>query len=282
MKFTRYGDAESFAADTLDVLYENEEQNTLPIGFANSGAGYRPKWLLASVRGDSGVRLVAACTPPFNIILYETGNRPDSAALKLLSDELKSMGFSPSGVLAEQGLARRFAEVFAGDGGYRPHMTDIVMRLDAVSDVTTAPGFLRPLREGDLFFAPYWASAFGNECRVETHDIQTNAERLAARVGKDSYYIWEDGHPVAQAVHSKSTANGACISLVYTPPHYRGKGYATSAVAALSKILLERGFKFCSLYADAQNPISCGIYRKIGYRDVCVCEDIKFIERGDV
>jgi len=86
-----------------------------------------------------------------------------------------------------------------------------------------------------------------------------------------------DGHPVSQAVHARSTRNGAVINGVYTPPNYRRKGYATSVVTELTRILLERGNKFCSLFADAENPVSCGIYRKIGYYDLCVFDDIKFI-----
>jgi len=78
------------------------------------------------------------------------------------------------------------------------------------------------------------------------------------------------------AVSGRNTQNGAVVTNVYTPPHYRGKGYATSVVAQLSKDLLERGNKFCCLFADALNPISCGVYRKIGYKDVCVYDEIKF------
>jgi predicted GNAT family acetyltransferase len=63
---------------------------------------------------------------------------------------------------------------------------------------------------------------------------------------------------------------------VYTPPHYRNRGYAAACVAALSKRLLDSGRKFCALFADAENPISNGIYRKIGYRDVYIYDKLHF------
>lgn len=276
MKFERYTDTDSFAMDALEVLLENEVQNNLPISFISNKTDAVKKWLLATVKDDKGgVVLTAACTPPFDIVLYETRNRQNDDAVRLLSNELKSCGFALPGVLAEQGLARRFAEIHVSDG-YRRHMSMNIMRLDAVSSTQKAAGVCRPLREEDLFFAPYWCRAFGEDCHVEVFDILTNVDMLRKHIGKDTYYIWEDGVPVSQAVHGRSTTNGAVVNFVYSPPHYRGRGYASSCVSALSQNLLDGGYKFCALFADAENPISCGIYRKIGYKDLCVFDQWKF------
>ena len=59
------------------------------------------------------------------------------------------------------------------------------------------------------------------------------------------------------------------VAFVYTPPYYRGKGYASSCVAQISQIALDKGFTKCVLYTDLLNPISNSIYKKIGYRPVC-------------
>lgn len=276
MKFERYPDTDRFAADVLELLLENEVQNNLPISFLSNKTDAVKNWLLASVKDDAGgVILTAACTPPFNLVLYETRNQPNDAAVRLLADTLKALGFAVPGVLGEQSLTRRFAETYAGST-YQRHMSMNILRLDNVADIQKAPGGLRPLRETDLFFAPYWTRAFGEDCDVEIYEIATAAERLKGRVGADTNYFWEDGSPVSQAVHGRSTINGAVVNYVYTPPHYRGKGYASSCVAALSQLLLDRGFQFCALFADAKNPVSNGIYRKIGYKDVCMYDELKF------
>jgi len=55
---------------------------------------------------------------------------------------------------------------------------------------------------------------------------------------------------------------------VYTPREWRRRGYATACVAALSKLLLQRGFEFCVLHTDLSNPTSNAIYTGIGYRPV--------------
>jgi hypothetical protein len=90
MIFTRYDDTGSFATDTLEIMLEHEVQNNLPISFIGDETAAKSDWLLASVKDpNGGVVLVAACTPPFNIVLFETGNRRNDDAVRLLSDELR-------------------------------------------------------------------------------------------------------------------------------------------------------------------------------------------------
>ena len=281
MKFQRYDSLAAFENAALDTLMENEAQNNLPISFLQYKDADVSSWLLATVSDDAGgVLLTAACTPPFGVTLYETGNRMDNGALLLFIRELRAIGFELTGVNSESGLARRFARIYAGEGNYTANLKMNVMRLDEVIMPDKAPGHMRPLAEEDLFFAPHWERAFSEDCGTEVYTILRNYDRLRARLGRDVHYFWEDRVPVSQAAHGRSIVNGAVVNSVYTPPQYRGRGYATSLVAQLSQTLLERGHKFCCLFADADNPVSCGIYRKLGYRDICVCEVIAFTESG--
>jgi len=278
MIFTKYNTLESFGADTLEILLENEVQNNFPISFIYNEQGLdTSQWLMTSVKDDTGgVILTAVCTPPFNIVMFETRNQPNDPAVELLSNELKSMGVTLPGVLAEQKLANRFAAIFAGPNLYNRHLSEIIMRLDKINAIPKAHGRCRSLREEDLFFVPFWERSFSEECGVEVYDILTNLKNAEKRLGKDIHFIWEDGHPVSQTYNVRNTQNGAGISGVYTPPQYRGKGYASSVVAEVSQFLLERGNKFCFLFADATNSTSCSIYRKIGYNDLCIFDEIKF------
>jgi hypothetical protein len=278
VKFLKYANAEAFGADALELLLENEVQNNLLVSFILRENANKADWLFATVKDAAGsVALSAAWTGlPHNIVLYETDNKPSGAALKVLADELKALGLPFPGVLAERELAERFAEVWGS--GYDVHLTMNCMRLDKVNDVMQPPGFARPLREDDMFFAPYWGHFFSIDCNVEVFDIQTNVEQLSKRLGDPSqrHLLWEDGVPVSQAACTHNTQNGAVVSWVYTPPHYRGKGYGSAVVAELSRNLLAQGHTFCCLFADAANPTSCGIYRKLGYYDLCVFDSIKF------
>ncbi|MCL2003557.1 MAG: GNAT family N-acetyltransferase [Oscillospiraceae bacterium] len=275
MRFVKYDTAEAFGADTLELLLENEVQNNLLVSFILRD-GDKTGWLFATVKDGAGSVVLSAVWTglPFNIVLYETGNKPNGAALTVLADGLKALGYTFPGVLVEQGLAKRFAETWTDK--YHLHMSMNIMRLDAVSDTAKAPGAARLMRADDFFYLPYWLRAFAEECHVEVDDIQTNAERLKAWMKEALFYVWEDGHPVSMVANTRNTQNGAVVNWVYTPPHYRGKGYALSNVAKLSREMLNRGHKFCCLFADAANPTSCGIYRKIGYADLCVFDAIEF------
>ncbi|MCL2547245.1 MAG: GNAT family N-acetyltransferase [Oscillospiraceae bacterium] len=278
MTFTHYISLAEFGADTLDILSENEVQNNLSISFIRNEHNADPSnWLLATIKDALGnVVLTAAWTGlPHNVVLYETSNQPNDMAIVLLANELKAMDISLPGVLSEQSLAQRFSACYAAQSCR--HSSMHIMQLDRLNAMETAPGTCRPLREDDLFFAPYWKKAMEEDCRLPSHDISAYAESTKWQLNNGIlYFIWEDGQPVSQAFSSRSTPNGRCVAGVYTPPHYRGKGYATSNVAALSQALLEHGNKFCFLFADASNPTSCGVYRKIGYQNVCLYDDIRF------
>jgi acetyltransferase, GNAT family len=279
MRLEYYSGTEAFGNDVLEPLLRHEEQNNLLISFArNDRKAETSGWLLATVKDDAGsVLLTAACTPPFNLVLAETDNRPCPAAVKLLASELKTTRRMFPGVLAEQTLARRFAEEFAGTGRYRINHSMTVMRLDRVANHTPSPGAARPLREEDLFFVPYWSRAFAEEAHVGQPGLDASIEQTRKRIGADTFYLWEDRIPVSQACHARSTMHGAAISAVYTPLPYRGRGYASSLVAELSRVLLERGNRFCCLFADTANPVSCGIYRRIGYVDRCIVEELQWL-----
>jgi predicted GNAT family acetyltransferase len=66
------------------------------------------------------------------------------------------------------------------------------------------------------------------------------------------------------------------VAFVYTPPYERRKGYASSIVAQISQLALDKGFTKCALYTDLANPTSNNIYQKIGYRPICDSLQIKF------
>ena len=278
MKFIRYNDNKTFGDDVLEILLENEVQNNHMIGFIRNERKHdTTEWLMAAVKDDNGsVLLTAACTPPYNLIIYETKNKPNEQAVKFLSNELKSNNFNLPGVLAKQETAQIFAEIHAEKGRFHRHMSMNIMRLDKVNDIKKADGFCRELCENDMFFIPYWEKEFAVDCRVNVSSIQENVELIKNRLTYCTNYIWENGFPVSFAANHRNTENGAGIGFVYTPPHYRGKGYASSVVSELSQNLLMRGHKFCFLFADANNPISCGMYRKIGFYDLCIFDEIKF------
>src|SRR5690606_3932191 len=102
--------------------------------------------------------------------------------------------------------------------------------------------------------------------------------RIAAR----DLFLWWDEHARTLAGYSGRTPGGVRIGYVYTPPEWRGRGYASACVTTLSRRALAGGARFCCLYTDLSNPTSNAIYRRIGYEPVCDAIDIRFEPPADV
>ena len=276
MEIQRYNSVEAFRADVFGLLMENEAENNLLISMlTESSAKYSDDWLMATVVDRGNISLAALCSKPFNLLLFEPKSS-DRVAVEMLAREIRRIGFGVPGILAESGLARRFAGAYSTDGSGKHHISMVVMYLDRLHAYDIAPGYFREIGERDMFFVPFWEHAFGEDCRVHVSPLPEVVSRIRARLGKGKHFLWEDGIPVSQAVYGRGTPNGAIINMVYTPPHLRGRGYATAVVGELSRMLLENGKAFCGLFADACNPVSRNIYRKLGYRDIGIFDDIRF------
>jgi GNAT superfamily N-acetyltransferase len=137
----------------------------------------------------------------------------------------------------------------------------------------------------DVELTTRWGAAFDREVEFPQADSRARAR---AWIEDGGLFLWEDdaegsepgsvAEPVCMAVAVGFTRLGARIGFVYTPPEHRGSGYATACTAALSRLLLEQGRRFCCLYTDLANPTSNHIYQQIGYRPVCDVAEAWFTE----
>jgi len=285
---------DEYKADVFDVLLMEEDINNLPVSIIMKNVVENPHdWLLSTITDESGkIVLIAQCSLPFDLLLYvpsvcepdgqntENHEQQCAEALKMLASELKHIDFKPPGVLAKSGLSQRFAKTYCGGVDCELYMSMVLMRLEKLAEYNKVPGFCRMLSEDDLSYTPTWEQAFNVDCRFPPSDLSEIEKRIRTRLGQDTHFIWEDGEPVSQAVYGRETPNGGVVNWVYTPPRFRGRGYATSLVAEVSQSLFDRGKDFCCLFADAANPVSRGVYSKLGYYDVDVFDEIKFDIKG--
>jgi predicted GNAT family acetyltransferase len=204
-------------------------------------------------------------TPPRNLILF--GKPAKRNDIESMVDFFSEENIEVPGVIGNTELVGDFAEIWTERNKVSAsvQMEQHIYRLDEVSPVRKCPGHLRLVTQEDLPLVYDWVHAFSVEA-IEPMSKQEAQELVDKRT--EQLYVWDDGAAVSMAAQARPTKNGAVVSLVYTPPELRKKGYATSCVAALSKRLLEEGFKFCSLYTDAANPSSNKIYETIGYKRV--------------
>lgn len=287
MNFTLYDNINNFYNDTYDILMRREAQNVIPLGniiIGNEGKdkiGWRDpaNWFIATVSNDNSIVLIAVMTTPKNLTLYASDNNNDDAALNILADNILINDTPIPGVMAEKSLAEAFAQVYSAKRGVKYTITknQRIYELSQVNSKIPCIGTVRLASEKDMSFLPYWIQGFDSDCFGDSLATSNNIENYLYRMSVNRLYILEDnGMPVTMAKISRDLQTVCVIGLVYTPPYFRGKGYATSCVAAVSQFGLDRGFEKCVLYTDLDNPISNSIYMKIGYKPICDSTVINF------
>jgi GNAT superfamily N-acetyltransferase len=203
---------------------------------------------------QSPLTMHAALTPPpnqhFESLIKEVGG----AAPEL------------PGVFATASAASRFA------GGWAELMKTPVVpveaqrlyRLDALQLPRAASGHLRPAHPVDLPTVLAWREGF----RMETDGHPPPDEVIEQRINAGEVFLWDDGGPVAMATITGPVAGVCGLSLVYTPPEHRRRGYAAHCTAGASEKALIAGALTCVLFTQLNNPQSNAIYRRLGYMPV--------------
>ncbi len=277
MQIHRYATAGAFLAATTSWLSKAEIENNVMLSLAGSIAdGTRvlevPAYFAAATDGAQ-FECCALRTPPWVMLVTRGTARSLSA---LAADAYEASGALP-GVTGPADAAAAYADAWVSLAGGR---ADIGMRqrlhsLQRVSDdLPATPGALREVSAGERALAIAWTRAFELEAIPNhPHDAARAVDRHL-RAG--TLYFWDIGHPVAMCATAGGSGSCARVNLVFTPAGMRGHGYATAAVRALTRRLLEAGHRSCCLVTDLANPTSNSIYRKIGYRPVCDFDQYRF------
>jgi predicted GNAT family acetyltransferase len=201
----------------------------------------------------------------------------EPAALAALAADAYDAFAKLAGVNGPCEAAADFANAWTALSGGRASLR-ARLRLHRIDRVDAAlPEVLGHLREAapeERELAVQWFTAFAQEA---TPDGPLEAEPTIDRYLRTaSLYFWEDGAPVTLCARTPVASGAARVSLVYTPPEFRRKGYATAAAAELTRRLLAGGAPYCCLYTDLANPTANGVYARIGYRPVCDFDEYGF------
>jgi GNAT superfamily N-acetyltransferase len=225
--------------------------------------------LLVTVADDGGVAVAAMMTPPHPLIVA-THRESAGAGLRELVIWLRDHAILPGAAIADLPHASDFATSWQESGGAATvRMEQRLHVLRAVSQMNyRAPGTLRRAGPRDLEMLTRWMHAFNKDALGAGPDPELRAS-IDRRVAAGEIYLWYDGgEPRSMAASARPTKRGIAINSVYTPPEWRGHGYATGCVASLSGRMLREGREFCVLYTDLSNPTSNAIYARIGYQPV--------------
>lgn len=267
MEIRRHTDPVAYEALVTPLLMADEARFNLELavlGRVARGEAGPDEPLLLSVHDGDALVGAAIRTPPFNLLVAAVPTGAMAALAEEAGDVPGVLG-SVEGTEAFANATGRRWEVSRGQGVYR---------LRALVDPRPVPGALRAAdadADGDLVHA--WFLAFCDEVGLP----HTDRMKDLAQVREGRVWLWEDeGRPVSLAGVGGYTPNGARIGPVYTPPEDRGRGYASAATAAVTRLLLDRGLAYTFLYTDLDNPTSNKIYRAIGYEHVADVQEVTF------
>lgn len=241
---------------------------------------YGSQPLLATVIDGEALNLAALMTPPYKlqIALFSAGS---FESIKLLASKVDKSGWRIPGVIGEEKAARTFATHWSEIVGTTIHegMRQRIYELRRVNPIQYPEGIFRQATIDDLHRAIKWSHSFHADCFGDSDQPEIDDHQTKTMIEEGNLFFWDDPEPVSMAGRTRPTPHGISVSLVYTPPEFRRKGYASAVVARLSQHCLESGREFCTLYTDLSNPTSNSIYQRIGYNAVADVVDIHF---GDV
>ena len=228
-----------------------------------------------TVENNDAIVGCAVMTPPHHLVITRSSENAIKAIISWLLEEQASL----PGVIGPQAQARSFANDWADATGKIPCL-QLALRLHSCSSVlhpSYSLGQLRLASISETALLVQWCREFIEETGVPESPDDCG-ELVPRRIADKTLYVWEDGQVVSMAGLGGDAAQGIRIGSVYTPPNLRGRGYATSCVAALTQSMLDADKHFCCLFTDLANPTSNSIYQKIGYQPVCDWHDWCFEE----
>jgi len=219
------------------------------------------RYWVASREGQVvGMALQSPLVYPATVVPME----PEVAAA--IVDAIVDAGVSLPGVNGEAATTASFAGRWTErtKSGAFPVQGLRLYELGELQPGAAVAGELRKVKAAERELALTWMRAFA----IETGTPSNSAEKtIDTALEAERLWFWDDGGAVSVVIGGKPMANVVRVSFVYTPPEFRGRGYAGACVHELSRRMMSAGHR-CILYTDLGNPTSNSIYRRIGYRAV--------------
>ncbi len=235
-----------------------------------------PCWFAAGLDGEVVVG-AAMRTAPFGSYPLFLLPMPEDAA-RGLAHVLLDRGESVSAANGALPATQVFCDELALHTG-RSTTVDRHTRLFELGSLTEprpAVGKLRPARSDEEQLVLRWYEAFMADADEQAGRARGSSAHEAPgpgvirrNIAEERVFVWEDGtgQPVSVVGASIPVYGVSRVGPVYTPPAERRKGYASNAVAEVSRQLVADGARTC-LFTDQANPTSNKIYQQLGYRAV--------------
>lgn len=228
------------------------------------------------LESDGSVGMAAIRTPPWPMLVagLTSADAPEFVARWLEIDpELPGVNAPPE-------TSRAIAAAWRARTGGESHV-HLSMAMHSLTEVRDparlATGELRQPERSEHGLLAAWEEEFAREAHIQSGGRVPLM--VSARLAHGALWLWDDGAPVTMVGWAGPVAGVARVGPVFTPPEHRGRGYATTATAAVSRLILDRVADTCMLFTDLANPTSNKIYAEIGYRRFAEWEEHAFAPR---
>lgn len=243
---------------------------------AASPASAADLWFV--VRDDGKLVAAAMATDGFPPYLLAMSDDAAAAVADAAAEHLDQL----SGVNGEISAATAFATAWARRFGlaFRPDRRNRLFRLGDLVSPVDVRGRFRAAGPDDLDLLHGWTSDFHTEA---AGDERTPARAAsAAKIEHGLAWLWIDDvkgieQPVSYTGSAVPVRGVHRIGPVYTPPEFRGRGYASACVAQVSCLKRASGATEVCLFTDQANPTSNKIYAAIGFEPVADTVNLGFL-----
>jgi predicted GNAT family acetyltransferase len=275
-------DANEFLEKTRLILEKDELFGNLMYGLTikliknkNYYGNKDPFYIIATE--NTKINIFGLMTPPRNMIIYS--NKYNDNAIGSFVNKIIERHENIPGIDGEKTLVELIKDNYVNKTG-RKHKLEKrlgIYKLENVNEYHKPDGIFRKAEIKDKKIIKQYYINFGKDCNEHVYDNGKLDENITDDITNNNYYVYENIEIVSMARKQRPTKSGMAIGPVYTLDKYRNKGYGTAVVSELSKIILNSGNKFCTLFTDLSNTTSNSIYKKIGYEYMGENISYKFI-----
>jgi predicted GNAT family acetyltransferase len=274
---TKHADVRTFADEALPFLVHDEAEHSIQLAITKNMLGrtstHAP--FLATLRSDEGQVVGVATLHPGQHLIVSGGSIDAINELCRVLDEDRN---PLSGVFGPSQVAQQFAQAWCTPRSLRAR-TLTRMGLLVVRKRPTPrspPGNALCATPQHLALSIDWIHQFYRELQLSSPPPSADAIQRQIASGNVFFWALPSGEPASTAVIDRESPEGMAITSVYTPPTFRGQGFASACVAHACQVAFDRGKHFCTLYADLDNPTSTGLYARLGFHQLSTADDIAF------
>lgn len=172
-------------------------------------------------------------------------------------------------IVIDERLMEKLSEVDEYFGGYKVKTRLLSYILDKVNDIDRAcDGRMEMAEYKDLETLANMHKDAAFEMEGFDLTLDNCREDVGYMIEDVNLFVWrnDDGEIVATATREDVGKFGK-ISVVYTLPEHRRRGYAINLVKGVTELLVNDGL-IPALYTDGEYSASNDCYKKIGYQQV--------------